>query len=283
MRNRFLLCAAAAFVLAGCSGEAPQTYGSAAPDGKSNSAEDLLTAEGKLELVEDKREPSPVQQHMNARKQVNPSKIDGPRSYTSKVSAKDLDEDVHFRVLRMEGDKGKSDRDEAGDKFANADQDMAATRWAMPGRKPTAQKGLNLNKSEPVKERRAIAQAQAQAVAEIIPASGGMAEVVDVRIGEHPGKTRLVLDLDSPADYTIEIDNNKNTLEMEIPQAGWSALAEESFTNHPLIDGYTVRKSGQGGAVFVLALKKPAKLLMSSAFPPNEVHGQRIVLDLGAL
>lgn len=115
------------------------------------------------------------------------------------------------------------------------------------------------------------------------PASSGStgAMVSNLRTGEHPGKTRLVLDLTSASSYKADIDNNEKLLLIELGNAGWSA-AQQKALNNPLIKGYTTQQTANGGTILALELKKPVKILGSSALKPNGQTGHRIYFDLAA-
>jgi len=102
-----------------------------------------------------------------------------------------------------------------------------------------------------------------------------------LRTGEHPGKTRLVLDLTGESKYRADIDNEENLLLIELSDAGWSA-ASQKLMNHPLIKGYSTQAAPNGGTILALELKKPVKILGSSALKPNAQYGNRIYLDIAA-
>lgn len=252
------------------------------------SPEALLEAEGDWALVEDKKAADPEKQHMDSRKQVNPSQTQGHNAYTEKVSDSGANDDVHFRVLRLErqmenlqgdvdkllpplGAKAKADRD-----LNTAVEEIQSAR-------------MGEIKPYPMKEAPPTAKAEAKPVpapkkaeAPVKPAVGGALQVTGVRVGDHPGKTRLVLDLTGPSKFTADLDSAENLLVVELPGAAWSAAATKSFGGHALLKSYSTQKSGDGTRL-VFELKKSSKLTMKSSLPPNSTYGHyRVVMDLSA-
>lgn len=103
-----------------------------------------------------------------------------------------------------------------------------------------------------------------------------------VRIGEHPGKTRIVLDLNAKADFTADLDNAEKILVVELPGAQWNASAHQSFSDSPLLSAYDVNPSNGGkGSILILKLKGPATILYKAAMAADTGTGQKIVIDIG--
>ena len=109
----------------------------------------------------------------------------------------------------------------------------------------------------------------------------GDAAVTGLRLGEHPGRTRLVLDLSGASGYSVHIDNRTHVLRIELPAAGWNADTQKTFSNHPLFKSYRVGALGGGGSVLSIDLKQSSKVITSVALPPNDVAGHRIYFDIG--
>lgn len=266
-------------------------------------------------MVEDRQSAGdPVNLHSNARKQVNPANKAKrqfiPEERLADVGGTQGREDAHFRLVRIEREVNdlRDDFDKLLPPLSNLivsdnQLDQAIEEiMARPERKPpvpnaprvyndtgtpsetlldstqksqTAQlRPLGSVAAKPAPERAASPASQ--------PASSGGATVVrGMRTGEHPGKTRLVLDLTGASKYRADIDNDENLLLIELSDAGWSA-ASQKLMNHPLIKGYTTQASSNGGTILALELKKPVKILGSSALKPNSQYGHRIYLDLAA-
>lgn len=127
-----------------------------------------------------------------------------------------------------------------------------------------------------------MAAASAPAPAPAIPS--GSASVSNIRLGEHPGKTRLVLDLSGPSPYSTELDNTEKLLIVQIPKAGWSAGQGRTLGKSPLVASYTAQPASDGGTTLAIELKRPVKIAADSSLPPNATYqNHRIFLDLVAL
>lgn len=115
------------------------------------------------------------------------------------------------------------------------------------------------------------------------PAKTG-ASVTALRVGEHPGKTRLVFDIagDKGAKiaYTLDLDNGEKILVIEIPAAAWSAPATRSFPGAPLIASYKTDSAAGGGTLLILQLKAPAKIIYEGYMPGTSGQGGRLIIDL---
>lgn len=107
----------------------------------------------------------------------------------------------------------------------------------------------------------------------------GTPSVVDLRIGEHADKTRLVLDLNANASFAADLDNNEHILVIELPDAGWSAAQQQTFDKSPLLKGYTVESGGKG-SMLILQLRKASGILAQQKLEGETGKGQRIVIDL---
>lgn len=290
----------------------------AAPGERAETTEDILAAEGSWAMIEDRQSAGdPVNLHSNARKQVNPANKAKrqfiPEERLAGVGGTHGGEDVHFRLVRIEREVSnlRDDFDKLLPPLSNlivSDNQLDKTIQeisARPAHKPpvpeearvfndtgtTSEALLDSTRKTEAAPLRPLGSASAQPAparepvamaAASQPASGSGATVVrGIRTGEHPGKTRLVLDLTGASKYRADIDNDENLLLIELSDAGWTA-AEQKLMNHPLIKGYTTQASGNGGTILALELKKPAKILGSAALKPNAQYGNRIYLDLAA-
>lgn len=113
-------------------------------------------------------------------------------------------------------------------------------------------------------------------------ADAGGAHVTAIRIGEHPGKTRIVLDMDAKASFTADLDNGEKILVVELPNAQWSAADHKSFSSSPLLTAYDVSASNNGkGSILILKLKGPASILYKDTMAADSGTGQKIVIDIG--
>ncbi len=296
IKTRFLLALTATLVIGACTGGDGSGSSSSSTAGiKPASTEDLLAAEGSWNLVEEEQMSSPIQEHMSARGQVDPDKPAGTAQYTSKPGPEGVKEDVHFRVLRLEREVADlkhdfkkllpplagliaSDR-KLDDTIAEIESDDSmASNVAVPSAKPKPP----MQRHSAPKPVSVTAKAPEEKTPKPAPVTtSGPLAVTDVRSGIHPGKTRLVLDLNAAGKFSYDLDNAEKLLLVELPGASWKAQPSRSFGNNPVIKSYTAQPSN-GGTRLAIELKKPAKILASSALSPNAVHGHRIYLDIAA-
>jgi hypothetical protein len=294
IRPVFLLALTASMVLVSCSAKQPASAESVdnMPAGET---EKLLAAEGSWNLVEEDKSASPTQQHMAARGQVNPKQLSNKRSYTSTPNEAEISENVHFRVLRLEsemaglrGDFNKllpplSNLIKADNSLDQAVSDIQAGQ-ASASAAPVVPEKLagDLAKPPAMDKPKVKATPKPIQTAAASPLPAGAPVVTGLRLGEHPGKTRIVLDTSAPVSFTYNIDNSEHVLLVDLPGSGWSAEMQRALAAHPLIKSYSVQTSAAGATVAV-ELAKDAKVVMSTAMKPNEVYGHRVVLDLAAL
>jgi len=75
---------------------------------------------------------------------------------------------------------------------------------------------------------------------------GGPAQVQSVRIGQHPNKVRIVMDLSGQTPYSLSHDPLSNSIFVELPYATWSARSNWKGVNAKILNNYKVEKAGQG-------------------------------------
>lgn len=115
----------------------------------------------------------------------------------------------------------------------------------------------------------------------IKPAVADRPSVTDLRVGDHPDKVRLVLDLTANAAYTADIDNEEHILVIELPEAGWGAAAEKTFNSSPLLKSYKVEANGDGkGSMLIVQLRKASGIVSQQKLDGEEGEPPRIVIDL---
>lgn len=110
------------------------------------------------------------------------------------------------------------------------------------------------------------------------PASNGKASVYDVRVGEHPGRTRIVMDVSAKTKFSVDIDNSENIMIIELPNAGWSTSNSKNFAKSNFISSYKV-ESSNGGHILILQLKRNAKVTYKGDLA-GKGSSRRLVIDL---
>ncbi len=244
-----IIAVIAVLTLAGCqhSGGYPGNRGTE----KLLKAEDNAVVDG---------ENDPLAAHMAARQQVDPADTSSRHRYTTTPTAEEINKGTDVRIVWLENE------------VAGLRSDL---QKIVPQHKPAEPVAITQTATLPV----ATPAIQPQAAAAPPPTSS----VMGVRVGEHPDKVRIVLDVSAPAKFSSDLDNQEKLLIIDLPQSGWTAGLQGSFSGNPVISGYTARPSAGGGVTLAVELKKAAKLTMSSALEPNETYGHRIVFDVAPL
>lgn len=101
----------------------------------------------------------------------------------------------------------------------------------------------------------------------------------DIRLGVHPHKTRLVLELSEATPYRVFSLSNPNRVIIDLPETQWTA-AEEKIKPVGLVTAYRVGKFEDGHTRFVLEVSQPTSAKNSFLLPPTETYGPRLVVDL---
>jgi N-acetylmuramoyl-L-alanine amidase len=101
-----------------------------------------------------------------------------------------------------------------------------------------------------------------------------------LRLGEHSGTTRIVMDASGRASYHYDLDNDLNLLVIELPHAAWKAASAQTFASSPMVASYTTQALESGGTRLILQLKAPTKVVYEKMMPAGGGSPDRIVLDL---
>ncbi len=127
----------------------------------------------------------------------------------------------------------------------------------------------------------AVATQQAIPPPAAAPAAPAANAVSGVRVGDHPDKTRLVLDLSGKAAYRYDLDNDEHLLVVELTDSAWKAAPAQTFTGNGALKSYGTEMLENGkGTRLVLQLKGPTKVLMDRLMQADGTSGNRIVIDL---
>ena len=125
------------------------------------------------------------------------------------------------------------------------------------------------------------AQKTAKKQAVSAPALDGAPAVYGIRIGEHTGKTRLVLDINAPATFAADVDNNEGLLTVAINGAKWTAQTDKAIKNSPFIASYHAENIGDDkGVILAIQLKQEARIAYKDSLKALSGNGSRIVIDL---
>ncbi|MGH1397789.1 MAG: hypothetical protein ACRBCT_01085 [Alphaproteobacteria bacterium] len=108
------------------------------------------------------------------------------------------------------------------------------------------------------------------------------AAIRDVRIGDHPGKTRIVVDVTNQVKFDAWLQDDNHVLVMRVPDSRVETELGKVLQNHSLVKAYGFRKKGNEQQ-FIVTLKRAADLTYKAILKPNATYrNYRIVLDLNS-
>lgn len=121
-----------------------------------------------------------------------------------------------------------------------------------------------------------------KAPVDVAPAAGGARAVSDLRVGVHPGKTRIVLDVSAPVEPRHDLDNAEKLFILDLPGTIWKPEMQKTLPASSLLASYTAQPSSDGkGTTVAFQLRNAVKILSSIQLKPAEGKGHRVVIDLG--
>ena len=199
----------------------------------------------------------PWQAHLKARRRVNPRDTSVKRSYTQLV-----------------GDTVSQKRPRITSKDREA-HDVPP----VPSQKPIGQKvafvQAPVTSVFPVPRSKPVMKVQKQIVSDVV-----RHHVTNMRIGDHPGKTRIVFDADVPIDADVEVRKGGRLVYLTFHDVGWKAHGSRSFADHRILSGYEALLS-EAGVIVKILMKKPVKVSGPKRYPPNDKYqNHRISIDV---
>jgi N-acetylmuramoyl-L-alanine amidase len=112
------------------------------------------------------------------------------------------------------------------------------------------------------------------------PPAAKEAVVLGVRIGDHPDRTRFVVELSEPVEMRTFTLNNPNRVVIDMPAVRWHIEGSPRPGANSAIKGYRYGLFRPGNSRFVIDLSKPADVSDLLVLPPENGYGYRVVLDL---
>ncbi len=110
------------------------------------------------------------------------------------------------------------------------------------------------------------------------PATAGPM-VTDVRVGKHPDKTRVVLDVSQPTDVRYNVSADGTAVFIDLPTVNWSAKPFYARNAKGHVIEYTFSKEGAGGRLSILT-SGPVRINKPFFVTPGGNRGHRIVIDM---
>lgn len=113
------------------------------------------------------------------------------------------------------------------------------------------------------------------------PASAAGLQATNLRVGQHNDRTRLVIDLNGPVNYNVDLDNVEKLLVIELNGASWRGAATQSFNTPPLQSMNTQSLDNNSGTRVIIVLRKDSAVLSQSLLKPGDGNPHhRLVIDL---
>ncbi len=117
------------------------------------------------------------------------------------------------------------------------------------------------------------------------PALGTSADVLDLRVGQHEGNTRIVLDLDQRTGHKVSVSEDGRSLVITLPKAVWKAGDFRRKHAKGLVSGYQYGRDSDGVTQLILTTHEPVSLArqfkMNRGAAKKSIR-QRLVFDLSA-
>lgn len=110
--------------------------------------------------------------------------------------------------------------------------------------------------------------------------AAGAADVSDVRIGVHPGKTRMVIELSEKVPYKFFTLQDPYRIVIDLPEVQWKIPDTPRSPSGGLITSYRFGLFQAGNSRLVVDIDKPAKVASHIILPATKKHPYRFVLDL---
>ncbi|HWA30897.1 MAG TPA: N-acetylmuramoyl-L-alanine amidase [Rhizomicrobium sp.] len=104
--------------------------------------------------------------------------------------------------------------------------------------------------------------------------------VMSVRIGEHPDRTRFVIELSDPVKLRVFTLANPNRVVIDMPEVLWHLNGPQKPTGNGAIHSYRYGLFRPGDSRFVIDLNMPVTTAEPMILPPSDGYGYRVVIDL---
>ncbi|MEX0758885.1 MAG: N-acetylmuramoyl-L-alanine amidase [Tistlia sp.] len=111
------------------------------------------------------------------------------------------------------------------------------------------------------------------------PTAEAKPAVDDVRLGIHPDKTRLVIELTEAPGFRVFSLADPARVVVDLPAVEWPAAASQDGMG--LVGALRYGLFTPGTSRVVLDLNRPARVLDAFVLPPRDGKGYRFVLDIG--
>lgn len=148
----------------------------------------------------------------------------------------------------------------------------ARAKWYPPGT-PVSKPTNTSDASTPTASR----PADSLPVAGAAPAAEPV--VINARIGQHPDRTRFVVEISDPVKFRVFTLANPNRVVIDLPEVLWR-LQGPPQASTGVVKSYRYGLFRPGNSRFVIDLNAPVDAATPMILPPQDGYGYRMVLDL---
>ena len=105
---------------------------------------------------------------------------------------------------------------------------------------------------------------------------------LNLRVGEHADKLRIVLDTNKRTSFRIDLDNDEKLIIIELPDARWLDAKSKGFSHSALLESYSIEPlNGGKGTMIIMSLKKATQIMQEKRLSPDKSnYNHRIYFDL---
>ncbi len=105
--------------------------------------------------------------------------------------------------------------------------------------------------------------------------------IMNVRLGDHPDRTRFVIEMSDPTNLRIFSLVNPNRVVLDLPDVLWRIPGgPQRPTGAGAVKSYRYGQFRPGNARFVIDLNTPVNAAEPMVLPPSDGYGYRVVIDL---
>jgi hypothetical protein len=104
--------------------------------------------------------------------------------------------------------------------------------------------------------------------------------IEEIRIGQHPNKVRVVLDLSSPVIYTLSYDPNSNSLFLDMPYAEWAAKTSWQSKTGKILNNYRTERMNGSGMRLILGVEDDIEVGASGLLKASGGKKDRLYIDI---
>ena len=105
--------------------------------------------------------------------------------------------------------------------------------------------------------------------------------VAGVRVGAHPDRTRIVLDVTEPVPFRVHLLERPDRLVIDLPEVGWRAGEPRPPAGIDLVTGFHYGRFQPGTWRVVVGLRRPVEVVGTMRLPPLAPGGDhRLVIDV---